>query len=190
MSENISEDDRTWETLNSGKRTRGSGRGGKWGDRVTFYERQRKIREGDKPWETPNCGKRTRGSGRGGGWGDGVTGWRALRRALDGMSTGCYTICWQIELQLKVLFFYWVMGTKEGTWWDEHWVLYYMLANWTEIKHFFFVFKLFSWSSICQNMACHPVLIPSSALLSVPITQSPQLPAHLPFHYPLFASQS
>ena len=29
----------------------------------------------------------------------GVTGWQALRWALDGMSTGCYTICWQIELQ-------------------------------------------------------------------------------------------
>ena len=24
----------------------------------------------------------------------------------------------------------WVTGTEEGTWWDEHWVLYYMLANW------------------------------------------------------------
>ena len=31
--------------------------------------------------------------------GGGVTGWLALRRALDGMSTGCYTICGQIELQ-------------------------------------------------------------------------------------------
>ena len=27
------------------------------------------------------------------------TGWWALRGALDGMSTRCYTICWQIELQ-------------------------------------------------------------------------------------------
>ena len=23
----------------------------------------------------------------------------------------------------------WVMDSKEGTLWDEHWVLYYMLAN-------------------------------------------------------------
>ena len=23
----------------------------------------------------------------------------------------------------------WVMGTEEGTRWDEHWVLYYMLAK-------------------------------------------------------------
>ena len=30
-----------------------------------------------------------------------VTGWWALRGALDGMSTGCYAACWQIELQLK-----------------------------------------------------------------------------------------
>ena len=58
-----------------------------------------KIREGDNTWETPNSGKQTRGSERGGGQGDGVTGWRALRGALDGMSTGYYTICWQIELQ-------------------------------------------------------------------------------------------
>ena len=27
---------------------------------------------------------------------------RTLRGALEGMSTGCYTICWQIELQLKI----------------------------------------------------------------------------------------
>ena len=32
----------------------------------------------------------------GGGWGDWVTG---TDRALGGMSTGCYTICWQIKLQ-------------------------------------------------------------------------------------------
>ena len=42
---------------------------------------------------TPNSGKRTRGSGRRGGRGDGVTGRRALRGALDGMSTGGYAIC-------------------------------------------------------------------------------------------------
>ena len=29
----------------------------------------------------------------------GVTGWWALRGAQDGMSTGCYSICWQIEYQ-------------------------------------------------------------------------------------------
>ena len=39
----------------------------------------------------------TRGGGKGGGQGVGVTGWRALRGALDGMSTGCYSVCWQIE---------------------------------------------------------------------------------------------
>ena len=27
-----------------------------------------------------------------------------------------------------------VMGTEEGTSWDEHWVLWYMLTNWTPIK--------------------------------------------------------
>ena len=53
-----------------------------------------KIREGDKPWKTLNFGKWTKGCGRGGGWGVWVTGW-----LVDGMSTGCYTICWQIELQ-------------------------------------------------------------------------------------------
>ena len=61
-----------------------------------------KIREGGKKWETPNSGKRTRGSGRGGGqggWGD------------------------------------WVTGTEGGTWRDEHWVLFYMLANRTPIKN-------------------------------------------------------
>ena len=31
-----------------------------------------------------------------GGWGDWATG---TGGSLDGMSTGCYTICWQIELQ-------------------------------------------------------------------------------------------
>ena len=31
-----------------------------------------------------------------GEWGDWVTG---LRKALDGMSTGCYTKCWQIEFK-------------------------------------------------------------------------------------------
>ena len=58
-----------------------------------------KFREGDKPWETPNPGKWTKCCGRGDGEEAGVTGWWALRRALDGMSTGCYTVCPQIELQ-------------------------------------------------------------------------------------------
>ena len=31
----------------------------------------------------------------------------------------------------------WVTGTEEGTWWDEHWELFYMLANWTLIKNKF-----------------------------------------------------
>ena len=34
-----------------------------------------------------------------GGHGVGVNGCRALRGALDGMSTGCYSIWWQIEHQ-------------------------------------------------------------------------------------------
>ena len=40
----------------------------------------------------------TKGCRRGGGRGVGVTGWRAQRRALDGISTGFYTTCWQINL--------------------------------------------------------------------------------------------
>ena len=58
-----------------------------------------KIRKGDKPWETPNSGKQTQGCRRGGGQGVGVPGWRALRGAHDGMSTGCYTVSWQIEFK-------------------------------------------------------------------------------------------
>ena len=27
---------------------------------------------------------------------------RALRGAFDGMSTGCYALCWQIEVQYKL----------------------------------------------------------------------------------------
>ena len=41
--------------------------------------------------------KRTRGGGKGGGQGVGVTGVTGTEGALDGMSTGCYSICWQIE---------------------------------------------------------------------------------------------
>ena len=55
----------------------------------------RKYQKGGQNMKTPNSGKRTRGGGRGGGQGVGVTG----RGALDGMSTGCYSICWQIEHQ-------------------------------------------------------------------------------------------
>ena len=29
----------------------------------------------------------------------------------------------------------WVTGTEGGIWWDEHWVLCYMLANGTPIKN-------------------------------------------------------
>ena len=58
-----------------------------------------KIREADKTWETSNSGKWKRGSRRGGGQEDEVTGWWALRGALDGISTGCYAVCWQIGFQ-------------------------------------------------------------------------------------------
>lgn len=64
-------------------------------------EKMGNIREGDRTWETPNSVKRTRGGGKGGGRGGGGD---------------------------------WVMGTEGGTWWDEHWVLCYMLADWTPIK--------------------------------------------------------
>ena len=60
-----------------------------------------KIREGIKTWETPNSGKWTKGSGRGGRQEVGVTGWWALRTALDGMGTGCYSICWQTLMEKK-----------------------------------------------------------------------------------------
>ena len=49
-----------------------------------------KIREGEKPWEAPNSEKQTKGWGTGGARDVGVPGWWALRRALDGMSTGLY----------------------------------------------------------------------------------------------------
>ena len=42
--------------------------------------------------QTANSGKRTRGGRRGGGRGVGVTRCRSLRGALDGMSTGCYSV--------------------------------------------------------------------------------------------------
>ena len=54
----------------------------------------RKYQKGRQNMKTPNSGKRTRGGGRGGGQGVGVNGWRALRGALDRMSTGCYSVCW------------------------------------------------------------------------------------------------
>ena len=57
-----------------------------------------KYQKGRQNIKTPNSGKRTRGGGRGGG-GVGMTGWWALRGALDEMSTGCYSVCWQIEHQ-------------------------------------------------------------------------------------------
>ena len=59
-----------------------------------------KIREGDKLLETPNSGKQKIAEGKVGRW----LGELVLRRALDGMSTGCYTICWQIEFILFYFF--------------------------------------------------------------------------------------
>ena len=57
------------------------------------------YQKGRQNIKTPNSGKRTGGGGGGGAQGVGVTGWRALRGALDGMNTGCYSVCWQIEHQ-------------------------------------------------------------------------------------------
>ena len=57
------------------------------------------IREEYKPWDISDSGKQTKGCRRGGGWGDGVTEWWTVRRTLDGMSTGCYTVCCQIEFR-------------------------------------------------------------------------------------------
>ena len=59
------------------------------------------IRKGDRTWDTPNSGKTNNGLWKRRFVGDWVTGWQSLRRVLDGISTGCYTICWQIKLQLK-----------------------------------------------------------------------------------------
>ena len=58
-----------------------------------------KYQKGRQNMKTPNSGKPTRGGRKGGGREVGVTGSPALRGALDGMSTGYYDICWQIELQ-------------------------------------------------------------------------------------------
>ena len=58
-----------------------------------------KYQKGRQNIKTPNSGKRTRGDGRGrgrGGGGEWVTG---TEGALDGMSIGCYSVCWQIEHQ-------------------------------------------------------------------------------------------
>ena len=56
------------------------------------------ISDGDKTRDTPNSGKQgmvEREVSRGLGWlGDGYWGGH-----LDGMSTGCYVICWQIVMQ-------------------------------------------------------------------------------------------
>ena len=56
------------------------------------------IRKGDRTWKTPNSEKLT-SDGEIGGRAVGMTGWQALRWALDRMSTGCYSMCWQIEHQ-------------------------------------------------------------------------------------------
>ena len=58
-----------------------------------------KYQKGRQNMKTPNSGKRTRVVEGEVSGGLGVTGWRALRWALDGMSTGCYSVCWQIEHQ-------------------------------------------------------------------------------------------
>ena len=55
--------------------------------RVTKHERHLSLRNEQGVVE---------GTVGGGLW---VTGWWALRGVLGGMSTGCYAICWQIELQ-------------------------------------------------------------------------------------------
>ena len=47
---------------------------------------------------SPNSGKRS-GCWKGRRAGVGVTGWWALRGALERMSTGCCSVCWQIEHQ-------------------------------------------------------------------------------------------
>ena len=53
----------------------------------------RKYQKGKQNIKTPNSGKRT-GGGGGGGRGMGVNRCWALRGALDGMRTGCYSVCW------------------------------------------------------------------------------------------------
>ena len=58
-----------------------------------------KYQKGRQNIKPPNSWNRTRGGGRGGGQVVGVTGLRALSWALDGMSTGCYSVCSQIEHQ-------------------------------------------------------------------------------------------
>ena len=59
-----------------------------------------KYQKGRQNMKTPDSGKRTRGGRKGGGRGGvEVTGWQALRGALDRMSTGCDSVCWQIEHQ-------------------------------------------------------------------------------------------
>ena len=51
-------------------------------------------RKGRQNLTTPNSGKRTRGDGRGGG-----RGWGESMMGTDGLSTGCYSVCGQIEHQ-------------------------------------------------------------------------------------------
>ena len=49
------------------------------------------CREESKPYEMLSPRKHTEGCWRVGGWGSGLNGGWALRRALDVMSTECYT---------------------------------------------------------------------------------------------------
>ena len=58
-----------------------------------------KHHKGRQNIKTPNSGKRTRGDGRGGWRAVGLNGLWALTGALDRMSSGCYSVCWQIEHQ-------------------------------------------------------------------------------------------
>ena len=46
---------------------------------------------------------------------------------------------------------FWVTGTEGGTWWDEHWVLFCMLANWTRIKNKFIIKKKSKFAYQLEN---------------------------------------
>ena len=53
--------------------------------------------------------------------------------------------------------------------------------------YFFFLFLIgVQFANIQHNIQCSSHQVPPS----VPITQLPRPPTHLPFHYPLFVSQS
>ena len=50
--------------------------------------------------------------------------------------------CGPVRVQLWFKMPEWVTGTEGGTWQDEHWVLFCMLANWTPIKNKFIIKKI------------------------------------------------